>query len=305
MPTRRSQGMLGLIRSHKKTAANLSRDVLMKINPVPQTVARLRMNGTRGEVVEDLRMPAVMITPGRLSVEDGAILHLHGGAYVSGGLLQCRAIASPICGAAGVRTLTFSYRLAPRHPYPAQLEDAMRAYRFLLDVGYLPEKIALVGESAGGNLALALALKIRASGRPMPAAIALLSPWVDLAQTGKSYAELADADATLDAEDLMESAVAFAGSPARLRDPDISPAYADFTGFPPTLIHCGTNEILLSDSEMLEHAMLKCGVKASLFRWAGMCHVFQAFGFEESKASNRQIGLFLRNALLNAGRESS
>jgi len=289
--------MLSLIRSHKKVAAAFGRGWVMRLNPASEAVARLRMNGTRGEAVRDLGMPAMMIAPGRVKVPDGAVLHLHGGAYVSGGLLQCRAIASPICAASGVNTLTFSYRLAPRHPYPAQLEDAMRAYRYLLDHGYAPEKIAFVGESAGGNLALELALKLRQAGKPMPAAIALLSPWADLAQTGKSYAELADVDATLDAEDLMESAVAFAGSPRRLRDPDISPVYADFSGFPPVLIHCGTHEILLSDSEMLESAMLRAGVEVRLFRWAGMCHVFQAFGFEESKAANRQIGAFLARAL--------
>ena len=302
MPTRRSQDMLGLIRSHKKTAANISRDWIMRLNPATETVARLRVNGTRGRVVEDLGMPAVMITPADLLIPDGVILHLHGGAYVSGGLLQCRAIASPVCAAAGAKLLTFSYRLAPRHPYPAQLEDAMRAYRYLLDQGYAPEKIAFVGESAGGNLALALALKLRDAGKPLPAAIALMSPWVDLAQTGKSYMELEDVDATLDAEDLMRSAISFAGSPARLRDGDISPVYADFTGFPPVLIHCGTSEILLSDSEMLEEAMLRRGVDVRLLRWVGMCHVFQAFGFEESKASNRQIGAFLRNALSKEGR---
>ena len=297
MPTRRSQEMLGLMRSHKKMVVDFNRDWLMKLNPAAKTVARLRMSGTRAEPVADLPMPAVMITPGELTAADAAILHLHGGAYVSGALLQCRAIASPICAAAGARTLTFCYRLAPEHPYPAQLEDAARAYRYLLDTGYAPEKIAFLGESAGGNLALALALKLKREGGAMPAAIALLSPWVDLAQTGRSYAELADADATLDAEELMKSAVAFAGSPGRLTQPEISPVYADFTGFPPTLIHCGGSEILLSDSEMLESAMLRDGVNVRLVRWAGMCHVFQAFKFEESKASNRQIGAFLGGML--------
>ena len=104
-------------------------------------------------------------------------------------------------------------------------------------------------------------------------------------------------DATLDAGELMESAVAFAGSRERLHDPDISPVYDTFTGYPPVLIHCGTHEILLSDSEKLEDAMQRDGVDARLVRWAGMCHVFQAFGFEESKASNRQIGQFLLDHL--------
>ena len=297
MPTRRSQETLKLIRSHKKAAMGVGAEWLMRVNPNADTVAKLRMGGTRADPVRGLGMPALMLTPRKLEIADGVILHLHGGAFVSGGILQCRAIASPICAAAKTKTMTFSYRLAPRHPHPAQLEDAMKAYRYLLDLGYAPERIALVGESAGGNLALALALKLRDAGKKMPAAIALMSPWVDLAQTGSSYVQLSDVDATLDAESLMESAVAYAGNPMRLSDPEISPVYADFNGFPQVLIHCGTHEILLSDSEMLEAKLLEAGVDAQIVRWAGMCHVFQAFGFEESKASNRQIGAFLHRAL--------
>lgn len=297
MPTRRSQDMLGLIRSHKKFASSFGNDLLMKIDPPIEAVARMRMNGTTAHTVNGLDLPALMVTPGKLEAEDAVILHLHGGAYVSGGMLQCRALISPICAAAGVRAMTFSYRLAPQYPYPAQLEDAFSAYAYLLNAGYRPEKIAFVGESAGGNLALALALKLRDAGEPLPAAIALLSPWVDLAQMGKSYQDLADVDATLNAEELMEDAVCFAGSTERLRDADISPVYASFQGFPPVLIHCGTHEILLSDSETLEKAMLRDGVDATLIRWEGMCHVFQAFGFEESKASNQQIGAFLKKCL--------
>ncbi len=297
MPSKRSQDMLELLRTHKKMTAEIGGGWLMKVDLPAEKAARLRVSGTAAAVETGLGMPALMITPNTVDIPDAAILHLHGGAYVSGGLLQCRRVISPISAAAGVRALTFSYRLAPKHPYPAQLEDALRAYRHLRDAGYSPRKIALVGESAGGNLALSLAIRLREAGEEMPAAIALLSPWVDLAQTGKSYAALADVDATLDREALMESAVAFAGSADRLKDPDISPVYANFTGFPPVLIHCGTHEILLSDSEMLERALLRDGVDAQLVRWEGMCHVFQAFGFEESKAANRQIGQFLKKHL--------
>lgn len=297
MPTKRSQEMLGLIRSHKKIANEISNHWLMKMDAPAETVAKLRMNGTTARAIKDCGIPAIMISPRQVVKEDAVILHLHGGAYVSGGILQCRAIASPICAAAKIRTMTFTYRLAPKYPYPAQLEDAMQAYDYLRKQGYAPENIALVGESAGGNLTLALALRLRKMGEPLPAAIALLSPWVDLAQTGASYQTLRNQDATLDADDLMESAVDFAGSWQRLKDPEISPVYADFTGFPPVLIHCGTSEILLSDAEMLEEAMLRCHVNAHLVRWAGMCHVFQAFGFEESRAANQQIGVFLRSHL--------
>lgn len=297
MPSHRSQEMLGLIRTHKQFASAMSRNWIMKLDPPAELVARLRMNGTMGLSVGELGIPAVWVEPRRVLRPEGVILHLHGGAYVSGGILQCRALISPICAAAGVRALTFSYRLAPKHAYPAQLEDALKAYEFLRRVGYAPQQIVFVGESAGGNLALELALRLREMGEALPAAIALLSPWADLAQTGASYLTLREMDATLDAQDLMESAVAFAGGRKRLRMPEISPLYADFTGFPPVQIHCGTHELLLSDSEGLEVAMRRDGVDVQLIRWQGMCHVFQAFGFEESKASNQQIGLFIRRHL--------
>ena len=297
MPSKRSQDMLDLIPAHKKMASDIGNGWLMKVDPPAEAVARLHIRGTTGAAVTGLDMPAVMVTPDKAEIPDAVILHMHGGAYVSGGLLQCRTLISPICAAAGVRALTFSYRLAPQHPYPAQLEDALRAYRYLTDAGISPRKIAFVGESAGGNLALALALRLRDAGEEMPAAIALLSPWVDLAQTGESYEALADVDATLDKDSLLKSAVEFAGSAERLTDAEISPVYADFTGFPPVLIHCGTRELLLSDSEMLDRALLRDGVEAQLVRWEGMCHVFQAFGFEESKAANSQIGQFLNKHL--------
>ena len=297
MPTRRSQETLSLIRSNKQVSTAISRSVLMRLDPPLEMVARLRINGTTAHAGTAFGVPALMVEPRSLRVPDAVILHLHGGAYVSGSILQCRAMISPIVAFSGVRALTFSYRLAPKYPYPAQLEDACRAYDYLRRAGYGPDRIAFVGESAGGNLALALALKLRKMGEKLPAAIALLSPWVDLAQTGESYRTLREEDATLNAEELMENAIQFAGSPERLTDPEISPLYADFTGFPPVQIHCGTKEILLSDSLLLEDAMTRCGVEAQLIRWEGMCHVFQAFGFEESRASNRQIAAFLLRKL--------
>lgn len=298
MPTRRSQGMLGLLRSHKQIASRIGNGIMKQINPPQELVARMRMGGGSAWVVPCLRMPALMLAPaGEWAARDAVLLHLHGGAYMSGGLLQSRALMMPICRAAKLPALTFSYRLSPRHPYPAQLQDAIRAYDYLTGIGYDPKRIFLVGESAGGNLALALCRKLRQQGRSMPGALALLSPWADLAQQGESYRTLRDVDATLNPEELMQYGLDFAGDASRLTDPEISPVYGDFHGFPPTQIHCGTHEILLSDSLLQEEAMQRDGVDAQLIRWEGMCHVFQAFGFEESKASIRQIGAFLQRQL--------
>lgn len=269
----------------------------MGISLPADIVARVRMVHTTARPVDGLGMPALMVYP-RETAADCAILHLHGGAYTSGGLLQCRAVISPVCAEANIPALTFSYRLAPKYRYPAQLEDALRAYDFLLGMGYTPDRIAFVGESAGGNLALALSLRLRQLKRPLPAALALLSPWTDLLQTGESYQTLKDKDPTLDGEMVMRSALAFAGSDRELlRDPMISVKDASFTGFPPTQIHVGTSEILLSDSESLNEKMDADGVACQLVRWEGMCHVFQVFGFEESRLSNHMIGKFLREHL--------
>ena len=296
MPSKKSQGMLHMIRAHKRLVTGLSNSV-MHIDPPIERVARSHIVGTSAEIIRDFPMPALMVTPRETVIEDACILHLHGGAYMSGGLLQCRVLIGPICAFSGVRAMTFSYRLTPEHIYPAQLEDALQAYQYLLSQGYSADRIVLVGESAGGNLALSLTRRLRDEGRPLPAGLALLSPWADLAQTGESYRALRNEDATLDPDELLAAGIAFAGGPERLTDPDISPLYADFHGFPPAVIHCGTKEILLSDSENLEKRMLEDGVNAHLIRWEGMCHVFQAFGFEESRASNMQLGAFVRACL--------
>lgn len=299
MPSKKSQGMLHMIRAHKRLMTGLTSNV-MSIDPPIERVARARVAGTAARIVEELPFPALMVTPRENPLQDACLLHLHGGAYVSGGLLQCRFLIGPICALCGAPALTFSYRLAPQFPYPAQLEDALTAYHYLIDQGFASQRIVLVGESAGGNLALSLTRRLRDEGSPLPAGLVLMSPWTDLAQRGESYQTLRDVDATLNPQELMDDALQFAGSAERLTDPEISPLYADFHGFPPVEIHCGTHEILLSDAESLENNLLRDGVKAHLIRWEGMCHVFQAFGFEESRASNAQIAAFIRACLEKA-----
>ena len=225
-------------------------------------------------------------------------MHMHGGAYVSGGLLQARVLASHIAASCCMNVITFSYRLAPEFPYPAQLDDAYSIYQYLLGQGYTPERIALTGESAGGNLALALALRLKQEKMPLPACIALLSPWGDVALTGDSYTALADVDPTLDYHTIREAALAFTGGDtALMSDPNVSPIHADFHGFPPVQIHAGTKELLLSDAETLAAAMKRDGVAATLLCWEGMCHVFQIFGFPESRLSMKTIGKFISEHL--------
>ncbi len=297
MPTRRSQWILSTIRNNRPLFDKLS-DRMMRMDAPADRVAGLPMLGTSGKPENVGDIPAILVSPGCLMDESTIILHMHGGAYVSGGLLQSRVLASQIAAASCLNVMTFAYRLAPEYAYPAQLDDAFAVYNDLLQKGYRPERIALTGESAGGNLALALALKLKAEDRPMPACIALLSPWGDVELTGDSYRDLAGVDPTLDLDTIREAAMGFVGGDVSLmKDPLVSPIHADFHGFPPVQIHAGTKELLLSDAEALAAAMRRDDVSVTLMCWEGMCHVFQVFGFPESRLSMKAIGQFLNEHL--------
>lgn len=295
MPSIQSKLVLGALRRGKGFFSRVGGPLIQNVHFPDQMVADFSMDNLHGELFSASPVPALMLVPPQKHPDDCLIFHCHGGAYVSGGLAQARAIAALICGVAQVPTITFAYRLAPEHPYPAALEDALALWDAVASAGYAPERIVLAGESAGGNLCLALCQALRAKGRPLPAAMALLSPWTDLMQTGPSYQALKDVDATLSAPELMQSALDYAGGQADLlRNPMLSPIYADFAGFPPTQIHVGSSELLLSDAETLAGRMREAKVEVALLRWAGMCHVFQMFGFPESRESLKAIGQFLR-----------
>ncbi len=144
--------------------------------------------------------------------------------------------------------MTFEYRLAPEHPYPAAVEDGLRAWDYLMQLGYGARDVVLAGDSAGGNLALVLCHRLKAAGRMLPAALILMSPWTDMTASGPSYTERAAIDPMLTAEYIRGVRAVYAGN-RDLRDPSLSPLFGDFTGFPPTLIQVGTHEILYSDAE--------------------------------------------------------
>ena len=297
MPTKKSQWVLNSIRNNRALVEMLS-DRMMHADAPADRVAGMPMLGTKGKSLLIGDVPAILVSPGCMSDTDMIILHMHGGAYVSGGLLQARVLASQIAASSCLNVMTFAYRLAPEYPYPAQLQDAWTVYAYLLEQGFAPHHIALTGESAGGNLALALALKLKKEGLPMPACLALMSPWGDVELTGVSYQALQNEDPTLDFEAIQKAAHDFTGgNAALLRDPIVSPIHADFTGFPPVQIHVGTKELLLSDAETLADVLLRDHVQVTLMRWEGMCHVFQVFGFPESRMSMKAIGQFMRDQL--------
>ncbi len=195
--------------------------------------------------------------------------------------------------AAGLNVLAIEYPLAPEHPFPQALEAAVKAYRHLLDLGFRPEQIALAGESAGGNLVLALILKLKALNMPLPAAVVALSPWCDLGGRGESYRSRAEEDATLDPDSISDAARVYAAG-ASLDDPLVSPAFGDFAGCPPVLIQCGSDEILYSDSLNLYFRLRDQGVSAVMQTWNELWHVFQCYPIAESKTAVAEIAAFLR-----------
>ena len=170
--------------------------------------------------------------------------------------------------------LAFDYRLAPEHPYPAALEDALKAWDYLMLLGYGAKEVILAGDSAGGNLALSLALRLKQENRRLPGGLVLLSPWTDMLATGRSYLTKAEIDPILNSAYLRQMTDNYAFG-EDLKNPLISPLYGDFTGFPPVYIQVGENEVLLSDATALHKLLLKKGVKSSLEIYKGMWHVFQ------------------------------
>ncbi len=207
-----------------------------------------------------------------------------------------RDLAARIARASAARVLSLDYRLAPEHPFPAMLEDAVGAYRWLLGQGFAPHCTALAGTSAGGGLCVSLLLALRDAGDPLPAAAVLISPGVDAAMTGESMRTRVKADPMLDPE-RVRVWVQMIAAGQDLRHPLLSPLYADLHGLPPLLIHVGTDEILLSDLERLAERAMAAGVDVTLEVWEHMWHAWHfsaARGVPESQQAIDRLGLFLR-----------
>jgi epsilon-lactone hydrolase len=203
--------------------------------------------------------------------EANVVLFLHGGAFLVGSPRSRRAIAGKIAQFTGMTIYVVDYRLAPEYPFPASLEDALTCYRLLLQQDITPDRIALVGDSAGGGLALSLCLKLREHGIKQPICLALISPWVDL--TNSQLKEVAN-DVLLNKKWLEQGAVAYCGESAAT-EPFISPIYADLTGLPPTLIHVGSEEMLFNDSRRLVQNLTKSGISVEIKEFPRLWHDFQ------------------------------
>lgn len=223
----------------------------------------------------------------------GGILYLHGGAYALGSIDTHREFAARLVRTTNIRSLVINYRLAPEHPHPAALEDAIAAYRWLLTQEFAPSQIALAGDSAGGGLALAALLALRDAGEPLPAGAVRISPWTDLALTGASMRSKAKVDHILDPDSLEMYARYYAGDD-EITSPLISPLYANLTGLPPLLIQVGSDEILLDDAKQFTENARSAGVDVTLEIWDEMFHVFQLVSFlPETRKAVRHIADYL------------
>jgi len=226
------------------------------------------------------------------------ILYLHGGAYIMGNFATHRQLASYFARACQVQTLLPEYRLAPEHPFPAAVEDALSIYGALRDDGYTPEDIVIAGDSAGGGLAMALLLSLRDAGEPMPAGAVLFSPWLDLTGSGESMKTHVKRDPWFDPGELAIMARYYCKE-IEFEHPLVSPVFADMAGLPPIYIQVGEDEILLSDSTRIAEKIEKAGGDVKLEIWPGMWHVFQVFVHQmpESGEAIRKIAPFVREKL--------
>ena len=275
-------------------------------DPSPEGIRKLREQTEKGakmfgKLPEELEIIPVKI--GEMVAEwmklpqnnvRKAMLYFHGGMYVTGSAGSHRPHVIKFVQGSGVNALVFDYRLAPEHPFPAALDDALAAYRFLLEQGFNPRNIVFAGDSAGAGLCLATLLAIKDKDWTLPAAAAVLSPWTDLALTGESYRT--NIEKCLSPKGSAENASRFYAGENDRKNPFISPLYGDLKGLPPLHISAGGNEILLDDSIRFAEKARAAGVEVTLRIGEGMCHCYPAFGtlFRESKLALDEICNFLK-----------
>jgi epsilon-lactone hydrolase len=219
-------------------------------------------------------IPAIVATPRQIR-PDRHILYIHGGAYVLGSPRSHIAMCARLAKRAAATITVIDYRLAPEHVYPAAIDDCVAAYRAII-AEVDPALVTIAGDSAGGGATLATIGALKAAGDPLPGAVYVLSPWTDLTGSGESLTTRVPFDPMFDGTGLPEAAMTYAGD-IPLDDPGVSPLFADPTGYPPTLIQTGMDEILLSDSVRLAERYEAAGVDVRLDLRDELWHVYQAF----------------------------
>ena len=225
------------------------------------------------------------------------VLYCHGGGYTCGQLGYARILASKLALATGCDVFSFEYRLAPEHPYPAAVQDAQAVWDHLMYQGFGARDVILAGDSAGGNLALELCLKLKEQGRRQPRMMVLMSPWTDMTCSGLSHTDCADIDPMLTAEYIAAVREAYTGPDADWSDPCYSPLFGDLRGLPTALIQVGTNEILRSDAELLHHKLQESGVYSTLEVYEDCWHVFQQMPIRRAAQAMESVGRFVQRNL--------
>jgi len=291
-------------------------DAILRQNAVPFDSDVSELRRLTAEYASAQPLPAgVTVTAGALGgvptaeiTVDGVeprhvVLYFHGGVYVIGDAFQAAGLASQVGRRAGAKVISVDYRLAPEHPYPAAVDDALAAYQALLQGGTAPSDVAFAGESAGGGLAVATLANARDHGLPLPAATLVMSPYADLTLSGATLETKREADPLFTPEAFPARVADYtAGHDAALGL--ISPIFADLSGLPPLIIQAGTHEVLLDDAIRLARQAATADVQVTLDITAGVPHVFQAYYpfLDEAAAALDRAGQFLSAHLASAER---
>jgi epsilon-lactone hydrolase len=276
-----------------------------KPRPVGWAERRQRLDdvGSVWPVAPDVLLTPVDIDgiPGEYSAVPGSdgshvLVFFHGGGYCSGSILSHRRMVTEAGRASGARTLAVGYRLAPEHPFPAAFDDALKAWRFLRRAGVAAEHIAVGGDSAGGGLSLALALRLRELQAKLPACLWVVSPWTDLTMSGATLVTKDAIDPLIHKGYLGELADAYLGSTADRSDPRVSPLFAKLAGLPPLLIQVGSAETLLDDAVRLAAAAGAADVDVTLEIWPHMIHAWPVWNahLEAGRQALASAGHFMR-----------
>lgn len=273
--------------------------------PVPKMRERLDFIGRLGRKAKDVGVETTEIAGlhgewyrPQQPLGGKVFLYLHGGAYALGSCDSHRALVTRIASVAKVDTVLPEYRLAPEHPFPAGLDDCVAVYRALLDQGYAADDIVIGGDSAGGGLTMATMLQLRHDGVPLPRAAVLLSPFLDVTASGESMKTRVERDPWFDPDNISVVVGHYCPNEDP-RNPLLSPVFANVAGLPPTLIHVGDEEILLSDSTRIADKLRAAGIDVELEVFPELWHVFQLFvgAMPESGAAVEKIGAYIRAAL--------
>jgi epsilon-lactone hydrolase len=294
--TYKTECLATFLRQQLREMMTIGPAMLKKYSPAaPQT--KMLRSAVRLESSTIGQCQAEIHTPNGWTPADGTLLYFHGGGYSLCSPATHRELVSRISFASRMRAVALDYRLAPSHPFPHAVEDALSAYEHLLSEGCQPEKICLGGDSAGGGLTLATLLSLRDKGRPLPKGAVLLSPWVDLTCQGASI----DGNAPFDylSRKGLETFASQYAPPEKRKDPLISPLFADLHDLPPMLVQTGSAELFFSENMDFVNAAKSAGCNATLEVSEGMFHVWQAFArfLPEGRFAIASMGFYLREQM--------